>query len=138
MVDCAAFETGRGQHMHAKSFDLAWITVKDLKQAIKFYTEVVGLKVMVLSEEYGWAELQGHEGGARLGIGQMRKESDLQIRNAVPTFTVDDLEKAKEELEKKGAKCHGPIEEIPGHVKMQMVIDNDGNHMQLVQILEET
>lgn len=124
--------------MHAKSFDLAWITVKDLKQAIKFYTEVVGLKVMVLSEEYGWAELQGHEGGARLGIGQMRKESDLQIRNAVPTFTVDDLEKAKEELEKKGAKCHGPIEEIPGHVKMQMVIDNDGNHMQLVQILEET
>jgi predicted enzyme related to lactoylglutathione lyase len=122
--------------MDAKSFALAWITVNDLKQAVKFYTEIVGLKVVVLSEEYGWAELQGHEGGARLGIGQMREEKDLQIRNAVPTFSVENIEKAREEVVKKGAKCLGPIEEVPGHVKMQMIIDSDGNHFQLVQVLD--
>lgn len=125
--------------MKTKSIGLIWITVKDLQQAIKFYTEVAGLKLLVLSEEYGWAELQGHEGGARLGIGQIRKESDLKIgKNSVPTFTVENIEKAKAEFEKKGGKCHGPIEEVPGHVKMQTVTDQDGNHFQLVELLDET
>lgn len=124
--------------MRAKTMDLAWITVKDLKQAIEFYTEVVGLKLLVLNEDFGWAELQGYEGGARLGIGQMRKDSELNTGpNAVPTFTVNDLEKAKEELIKKGGECVGRIEEIPGHVKMQTIVDHDGNHLQLVQLFDD-
>ena len=50
--------------MHIDSMDLAWIVVKDLKQAIQYYTETVGLKLMVYDEKFGWAELQGHNGGA--------------------------------------------------------------------------
>jgi predicted enzyme related to lactoylglutathione lyase len=118
--------------MQVQSMDLAWIVVKDLKKAIQFYTEVMGLKLLEMHEEFGWAELKGHKGGSRLGIAQM--DNTLQAGdNACVTMTVDNLEKAKELLEKKGVKCIGKLQEIPGHVKLQMVVDNDGNHMQLVE-----
>lgn len=119
--------------MQIQSMDLSWIVVKDLKKAIQFYTEVVGLKLMEVHEQFGWAELQGHKGGSRLGIAQM--DSTLQPgENACVTMTVENIEKAKEFLEKKGAEFIGELQVIPGHVKMQMVKDHDGNHMQLVEV----
>lgn len=121
-----------------KSMNLAWIVVNDVKKAVQFYTEVVGLKLMEFNEHYGWAELEGTEGGARLGIGQcqIKSEEDVQPgQNAVLTFTVSDIENAVAELTKKGAKLIGPIQEIPGHVKMQTVTDTDGNRFQLVEVV---
>lgn len=120
--------------MKANGLELAWIIVKDFKQAVKFYTEVVGLKLIEMVEEMGWAELEGHKGGARLGI--MQTQPDFKPgQNAFVTFTVDDLEQTIEELKEKGAHCVGQIEEVPGHVKIQMVVDSDGNHFQMVQKL---
>lgn len=122
--------------MKTKSFSLAWIVVKDLKKAVKFYTETAGLKLLKVSEEHGWAELQGHEDGAMLGIATMQKECPLLAgQNACVTLTVDDIKKAKEDLHKKGVKFLGDIHEIPGHVKLLMAVDPDGNHFQLVQML---
>ena len=63
------------------------------------------------------------------------KEKVKAGQNAVVTFTVDNLDKAKKEMVKKGAKCEGDIIEIPGHVKMQMVIDSDGNRFQMCEML---
>jgi predicted enzyme related to lactoylglutathione lyase len=123
--------------MPAKSMDLAWIVVKDLKKAVKFYTDVIGLKLLELSEEFNWAELEGKEGGARLGIAQMDEEGFEAGENAFLTFSVSDLLLAKTELEKKGAKFIGEVEEVPGHVRMLMVIDLDGNRFQLVQKLAD-
>ena len=122
--------------MRIKSIGLAWIVVKDLKKAIKFYTETVGLKLMEEHESYGWAELQGHEEGARLGIAQLNSEEAIQPgSNAVVTFTVENIEEAISDLKKNGAKFLGAIQEVPGHVKMQSVVDSDGNHFQIVQKL---
>jgi predicted enzyme related to lactoylglutathione lyase len=128
----------RETHMHAQSLELAWIVVKDLKQAVKFYTETVGLKLLELHEEAGWAELQGAEGGALLGIARAKDEggcSGQPGQNACVTFTVKDVEQARQAMEAKGARCMGSIEEVPGHVKLQMVVDADGNRFQLVQKL---
>lgn len=126
--------------MQVKSINLIWIVVNDFKQAIQFYTEVVGLKIVEIHEEWGWAELEGHDGeGMRLGIGQKRLKNEDCIKpgeNAVMTFTVDNIEKANQTLLKKGARLIGPIEEIPGHVKMQTVRDIDGNHFQIVEKIE--
>lgn len=115
---------------------MVWIVVKDLKQAVKFYIDTVGLKLMEQHEEFGWAELQGHEEGARLGLAQANMENNIKPgQNAVVTFTVENLEKAIDDLKKKGCKCLGDVQEVPGHVKLQLAIDNDGNHFQLVQLL---
>lgn len=127
--------------MQTQDFSLAWIVVKDLKKSVRFYTEVVGLKLLSISEEWGWAELQGHEGGgATLGIAQERPGSQDPIasgQNAVPTFTFASLDQAKAHVEEKGGHCKGSIVEVPGHVKMQTVVDPDGNHFQLVEQLSE-
>ncbi len=126
--------------MKAKSIGLAWIIVKDLKAAVKFYTEVVGLKLCEMSEQWGWAELEGHDGdGMTLGIAQQRPDGQDPIQpgqNAVLTMTVDNLEKASKHLQQKGAKLIGPIEEVPGHVKLQTVRDTDGNYFQIVEKIE--
>ncbi len=125
--------------MNTKSFDLAWIVVNDLKQAIKFYTEVVGLKLDKLDEHYGWAELQGEAGGAKVGLAQKQSNGNEGIepgQNAVMTFTVDHLEKAIAEMTKKGTQFVGEILEVPGHVKLQLAQDIDGTYFQLVECLE--
>ena len=123
--------------MNLKSMDLVWIVVNDLKQAIKFYTETVGLKVMETHEEFGWAELEGSKGGARIGIAQKSPKGEDGVepgQNAVMTFTVGSLEQAITDMQKKGATLIGKVQEIPGHVKMQMASDSDGNRFQLVEL----
>jgi len=124
--------------MKPKSMDLVWISVNDVKKAVKFYTETVGLKLKEFDENYGWAELEGQHGGATIGLAQCQPNSEDNIRpgqNGVMTLTVDNLENTIAHLTKQGAKLVGKVQEVPGHVKLQMVADSDGNHFQLVQEL---
>lgn len=124
--------------MRTRSFDLAWITVNDLKKAVDFYVNVLGLKVMEISEEYGWAELKGREGGARIGIAQKQPSSEPFAQpgqNAIMAITVENLDQSVKTLIEKGAKLVGKAEEIPGHVRIQTLVDLDGNHLQFVQVL---
>ncbi len=124
--------------METKAVELVWIVVKDLKKAVKFYTETAGLKLDVLNEEYGWAELHGHQGGAKLGIAEEKDQPNSLKpgQNACVTLTVKNLVKALKHLKAKQAKCIGKVQEIPGHVKMQMVSDADGNVFQVVEKLD--
>lgn len=122
--------------MTVQSIDLAWIVVANLESAVKFYTDVVGLKLVEKSPEFGWAELQGHDGGAFLGIAQASPQEDHPAgHNAVITLSVANLEATVADFSKKGGRCVGEVLEIPGHVKMQSIVDVDGNKLQLVQKL---
>lgn len=122
--------------MEIPSIGLVWIVVDDFKAAVNFYTEVVGLKLMELSEQWSWAELEG-KNGMRLGIGKWDENSNVKPGdNAIATFTVENLDKTKSEMIQKGATCVGNVLEIPGHVRMQMVKDLDGNQFQIVQKLD--
>jgi len=125
--------------MKVKEIGLSWIVVKDVKAAVKYYTEVVGLKLLELNEEYGWAELGGYDGGSRLGIAQASPQEKVEPgQNAVVTFTVGNLERAKTHLKEKRAHCEGDVVEVPGHVKMQTVIDRDGNRFQICELLHHS
>lgn len=125
--------------MKVKEIGLSWIVVKDIKAAVSYYTNVVGLTLLEFNEQYGWAELEGSEGGARLGIAKENPQEKIKAgQNAVVTFTVDNLEKAKSHLIKKGGKCEGEVFEVPGHVKMQTVTDNDGNCFQICELLHHS
>lgn len=125
--------------MSVKEIGLSWIVVKDVKAAVEYYTQVVGLELREFNEQYGWAELQGYEGGAILGIAQESpQEAMLAGQNAVVTFTVDDLDGAREEMLEKGAYLEGDVIEVPGHVKMQTVIDEDGNRFQICELMHHS
>ncbi|MCE5317900.1 MAG: VOC family protein [Parachlamydia sp.] len=122
--------------MAVKSSDLSWIVVSDLDKAVRFFTEVVGLKLMTREDSYGWAELSCPDGGTQLGIALAGKENNVKPgQNAIMTFTVGDLVKAKNEMAKKGTKMVGDVLEVPGHVKLQFFNDHDGNLFQLVEQL---
>lgn len=122
--------------MKPKGLQLVWITVSNIKNAIKFYTDVIGLKLLEFNEQYGWAELSGND-GARLGIAQFDPAFDFKPgSNAIPTITVENLEEALQELTKKNARLIGDVIEVPGEVKMQTFSDSDGNTFQLCQLLK--
>ena len=123
--------------MAIKSIDLAWVVVTDLKKALKFYTEVLGLKLNEHNEKFGWAEVAGKNGGSILGIAQASGHSPIPAgHNAIVALTVENINESKNEMAKKGAKFIGDIIEVPGIVKLQLLEDADGNKYQLAQNLE--
>lgn len=120
--------------MKVSGINLNWIVVKDIDAAVKFYTDVMGLTLQKFTKEYGWAELAGPEGSI-LGLSQESPHFNMKAgTNAVFTITVDDIVKARDEMKKKGVRIEGDILEVPGEVKLQTVIDNDGNMLQLVEL----
>lgn len=126
------------QQFKSKSFDLAWITVKNFDEAIKFYSEALGLEQKDFAPEYKWAEFAGYAGGARLGICEACQDNPIEAGdNAVISFTVDDLEAACVFLKKKGAEFIGTIQEVPGHVRMQLIKDPSGNLIHMCQVLHK-
>lgn len=122
--------------MQTQGIFLSWIIVKDIKESIKFYTEVCGLKLKEFHEEYHWAELSGPD-GCILGIGEEDSETNIKPgSNAVVTIKVKDINEAIAHYKQKGATLIGSLIEIPGHVKMQTFADKDGNMMQIVETAE--
>ncbi len=117
--------------------DLAWIIVSDTMRAEKFFSETLGLKMVVSSPEHAWSEWQAAEGSFRLGVGGASAEQPSMKagQNAVLTLNVDNIESAMATLEAKGVQFFGGVVEIPGHVKMATFVDPDGNLFQLVQLL---
>lgn len=129
-------EKNTSKNQKVKEIALSWIVVSDLPKATKFFTECVGLKISQASEEYGWVELSGYEGGATLGLAAVGAHNPISPgHNAITTFTVDNIEKATADFSKKGVKLIGEIMEVPGHVKLQLFADLDGNKFQLVEDL---
>ena len=118
-----------------EGISLVWIAVKNLEAAIKFYTEVVGLTLQEHNSEYKWAELAG-PAGAILGIAEENPEMEIQAgSNAVVSIHVSDIEAARNSFIEKGARLIGEVIEVPGHVKMQTVMDADGNMLQLAEMI---
>ncbi|MBS4168233.1 VOC family protein [Parachlamydia sp. AcF125] len=122
--------------MKIQAIKLCWVVVSDLEQAIKFYQECLGLQLKEWNKEFGWAEFEGYEGGGRLGVSQANEYTPLSAgSNAVVALNVEDIEKAKEDCQKKGVTCVGDVIEVPGQVKLLTCRDQDGNWFQLAQPL---
>lgn len=121
--------------MLIKKIALPWITVSDIERAKKLYVETLGFQIHEEQKDFGWLEVRC--GSEFIGIWQAGKESeDKPGQNAVLTFEVDDILKAKEFLEKKGVKITSEIIEMPVTFKMLSFVDMDGNKFQLYQNLK--
>lgn len=136
MTTSTKVATATNMATRSTSIKLSWIVVRDLQKAIAFYTEVVGLKLLNSSPEYGWAELCGTEEGSSLGLATSASENQvLPGGNAVVTVTVPNIENAKKAMSAKGTRFLGDVLIVPGHVKLQTFQDQDGNTFQLVEDL---
>lgn len=120
--------------MSIQEIGLSWIVVKDIEASIEYYTKTVGLKLLEFNAKYGWAELQGQNGGPILGLAQENgQDGEKAGQNAITTFLTCDIESAKERLKSLGATFEGETLVVPGHVKMQTVIDPSGNRFQICE-----
>ena len=116
---------------------ITWITVKDLKKALDFYVNVVGLEIVEKHWEFRWAELKGPEGG-RLGIAQEGPLNPFEAGNgAVMIIQVLDIEKAYADVKKREDLTFiCDIKDYPGHARLFDIRDSDGNLMQFVEKLD--
>lgn len=119
--------------------ELSYVSVSDWEKAQHFFIDVLGLKPTSTDEQYNWMELSGsEEGGAILGVSLYTDKYPSPIKpgqNAIMTFNVKDITKTKADFESRGVKFVGDIIEVPGHVKLALFTDFDGNKFQLVQVL---
>lgn len=121
-----------------KDISLAWFFVKSLEKAKNLFVDILGLKVFENHVPFGWLRL-GVENGQRIGMAEMGAgdpETELAPeQNAIATFTVKNIERAKKDLEEKGGHLLGEIIEISQEVKVALFKDADGNKFQLVEEL---
>ena len=111
----------------------ATVFVSDFEEALRFYTEVLGLRLRMRAENY-WAEVVA---GDELVIGIHPTNEHHEppgTKGAVEIgLTVDErLETIVERLSPQGVKFRGPIvEDANGSMRFQNLEDPDGNRLYL-------
>ena len=112
--------------------------VSDQAQALKFYTEKIGLDIRLNVPFYGgkWIEVAPKDSESTLSImepnSQMMTEDELEIarknigRNTGVWFFTSDIESTYEELKSKGIDITKPEKQEWGGV-MSTIKDLDGN-----------
>ena len=111
------------------------MSVRDLKAAIKWYTEVLGFKLLYHMEEMAWCELQSPVARVNVGLGEA--ENPEVKGGATPVWGVGDIDAARQYLESHKVKFDGDTMTIEGMVRLATFYDPDGNKMMLYQSLEQ-
>ena len=110
---------------------LAWYNVSDLAAAKHFYAGVLGLKQTF--EMPGWAEFSHSEGGSpSIGLAEGQPGGP---GGATVVLTVPNLDAEMDKLRAAGVEFCGPVQEIPGVVRLAMFADGSGNRLQLAESL---
>lgn len=118
-----------------KGMELIWFFVIDWKSAMSFYRDNLGLKLLFVDEDEGWAEFQIGESETKLAIKHWKLQSPApRGGGGCPVIQVEDLDKAIADLTDKGVKMAGTVQEVEGMKRHSTLYDPDGNPIQLTQI----
>jgi len=109
------------------------INVTDLDAGIAWYRDVLGMNLLYRVDEIAWCEFESPV--ARVNVGLAQRESVVQGGGATLTFGVTDIEAAQKVLDAAGVRQDGPIQDIPGMVRLLTFYDPDGNALMLYQDL---
>lgn len=111
------------------------INVTDLDAGIAWYRDVLGMNLLYRVDEIAWCEFASPV--ARVNVGLAQRESVVQGGGATLTFGVADIEAAKRVLDDAGVRQDGPIQTIPGMVRLLTFFDPDGNALMFYQDLAQ-
>lgn len=106
------------------------VMVSDMKTAIRFYVDVVGLE---LKANYGDQYAQVASPGVIIGLHPLPKDAPRSGKSDAISigFGVDDLADAMADLKKKGVTFSRVVEDRP--TKLAFFADADGNPLYLSQ-----
>ena len=105
--------------------------VKNLEAGVAWYRDVLGFVPLYVREDIAWGELT--TGVAKVNVGLSQVEEPGGKGGATLTFGVTDLDAAKADLDAKGVRQDGPIQEIPGMVRLLTFYDPDDNALMFYQ-----
>lgn len=111
------------------------IQVKNIKDSIKWYSDVLGFKLLYHIEDMAWAELATEIKGVNVGLSQV--ENPAKLSGTKLTFGVKNIDSARKLLEQKKVRFDGPTQEIPGMVKLATFFDPTGNALMFYQDLQK-
>ncbi len=109
--------------------------VTDLDRSIAWYRETLGFTLLYRLEAIAWCELATAVARVNIGLGQVEQAHGKG--GATLTFGVADIEAAKASLDAAGVKQDGPIQDIPGMVRLLTFFDPDGNALMFYQDLSK-
>jgi catechol 2,3-dioxygenase-like lactoylglutathione lyase family enzyme len=92
--------------------------VRDLKQGIEWYRDVLGFELAYAREEMGWCELKTPLPGVNVGLSQV--EQPEVKGGATLTFGVRDVDAARGRLEQRDVRFDGPTQTIPDMVRLAL------------------
>jgi predicted enzyme related to lactoylglutathione lyase len=111
------------------------IQVASIQESIKWYTEILGFKLLYHVEEMAWCELATEIKGVNVGLSEV--ENPARASGTKLTFGVKNLDAARKLLEQKKVRFDGPTQEIPGMVKLATFFDPTGNALMFYQDLSK-
>ena len=129
------------------------IIVSDMEKSLKFYKDLLGLKIKSLVDEEGEyldnmllkskiVKLYADNGNTLVELIMSKSHENKKDRNFFTigashcAFTVDDLQKTYEYLLKNGVKFNAPPQLPPdGNAKVTFCEDPDGTPIELVQVI---
>ncbi|MEM8695799.1 MAG: VOC family protein [Pseudomonadota bacterium] len=109
--------------------------VSDLDRSIDWYVEMLGFTLLYRVDEIGWCELSTAVDNVAMGLSQV--ESVSIGGGVTPTFGTRDIEAAKADLDSKDVEQDGPIQDVPGLVRLLTFYDPDGNPLMLYQDMRD-
>lgn len=110
------------------------LRVTDLDRSIAWYADKLGFSLLYRADEIGWCELS--TGVARVNIGLSESQEAGGAGGATLTFGVTNIEAAKAAMDAAGVRQDGPIQDIPGLVRLLTIFDPDDNALMLYQDMQ--
>ena len=118
-----------------KQLALVWLWVADLRAAVAFYRDQVGLKLGYLDEESGWAFFATGAEGVDFGLKVWPFGGPVpRGGGSCPVFEVVDLGAARAALEARGVAFEGEAAGEEGVRRLTTFHDPDGNPLMLTQV----
>jgi catechol 2,3-dioxygenase-like lactoylglutathione lyase family enzyme len=112
------------------SLDHVYYWTADLDRAVKFYQDVLGLR-LAFREGSKWAEFEA--GPIRLALHGAVEGRAIEEGGATAVFRVDDLDASRARLETEGVEFEEHIGEVEGYARFASFRDPDGNIVQIIE-----
>ncbi len=110
------------------------ISVTDLDRSAEWYARVLGFTLLYRRDDIAWCEMT--TGVDRVTVGLSEVEEAGGRGGATLTFGVVDLDAAKQALDAAEVRQDGPIQEVPGMVRLLTFFDPDDNALMFYQDLQ--
>jgi predicted enzyme related to lactoylglutathione lyase len=106
----------------------------DMDRAVKFYEDVMGLRLL-RRDGSNWAMFDA--GPVRLALHGAVEGRPIETGGATAVFAVDDLDASRAALEERGAEFEEQVGEVEGYARFATLQDPDGNRVQIIEYARE-